>query len=151
MESAVKQTEVIPPSELQFACDELIIASQELIQRADVESNAVAIRRTTQSLYWITQYAGAAVRGDSNWESFRAGSGATIIALVQNIVGFVLRFPGYSDKPELFSILIAAILTLGMLGHTPLGLLVLQDRPAPERENLFELICACTKDDCPVR
>lgn len=138
---------------LEYACNELIAA-----ERAFSLGEADAAKRATRSLWWVTRLAGTAVRGGPDWSAFLATlpSGArtcdAVHSATQSIVGHVLLFPGgYLTTPDLVSTIIAAVLTLGMFGHTQLGLTALNACSPRERANIFSLICASTKDSCPVR
>ena len=143
--------ELTVPSILEFACNALTTNAQSLL--AGDES---ASRRTAQALWWVTRIAGTATEHDVNWSVFllpRANqirASDVVISTTERIIDFVLKTPHCTDRPELFSALIAAVLVLGMIGHAPLGRVALQALPVDRRCKMFNLICSCTKENHPV-
>lgn len=143
-------------SALHFACSELSAVAGLLGPGG--EPSLESVQRAIRGLWAVTQIVGKAARDDAEGASFSlplASSGEracdVAIAAVCHIVAAIRREPGYTARPDLYSVLVAAVLMLGVLGHSPLGKDALRTRPVAERVHVFEAICGCTEDSCPVR
>ena len=139
------------PSALRFACDEVVNASSIFHGRGFA---APAAQRLTRSLWWIVQLCGRATPDSPDGTEFMGllESGQrrcdAVLTAALRVVDTARRVPGHCERPDVFSVLVAAALVLGMFGHTPLGKVALQAHRIQERAGVFEALCSCTEDSC---
>jgi hypothetical protein len=126
-------------SALRYACDELLAASTPF-----------DVKRTTRALWWITQIVGRAVPGDPVCLELEGASYDDLIPRrAKEIVALALLPTAPDVDPALMmSATVAAVLALGMLGHTTVGLRYL--KRLGQSADVFEWLCKSSAIGCLV-
>ncbi len=142
-------------SALKYSCDELV-ASTRLLNDSilgtqtsdDIQSTML---RITRSLWWITQIVGKATAGDAVSIEFEqdtlespAALGNLVIGHAKETLRVLLQLNSTAAlQQSVLRTAVAAVLALGMLGHTVVGQRALCK--LVDRSSAFEWLSACSR------
>jgi hypothetical protein len=147
-----------PSSPLHFAYSELVSASHELaLHEGRLSGTSAAMLRLTRSLWWVTQIVGRAACGDPTSALFEEPEGGTasisfmFAQCARKTIHAFCCSPSVQHEGAAKAAAAAALLALGMLGHTPAGLRASSRWTIENRVHVFQDLCLSSEVVSQVR